>query len=230
MKITWLGQAGLLFEKDGVCVMIDPYLSDYVEKVEPKNYRRVPVNEAFLGIDPDVMIFTHNHLDHYDPETAPGFFRRSQKTMSVLGPESVRLRSKKDIGGHNFIAVEPGTSVTLHGLRFTALPAWHSDPYAIGFLIEDTAEGKVYYVTGDTLFNYRILRDPILRGTDVDVLFLPVNGVGNNMNATDAARFAQAVGARTVVPLHVGMFDDLSPNILPCENKVIPVIWEEIRI
>ena len=50
MKVTWLGQAGLLFERDGVKIMIDPYLSDSVEKYEPKNYRRQPVNEDFFAI------------------------------------------------------------------------------------------------------------------------------------------------------------------------------------
>ncbi len=28
MQCIWLGQAGLLFEKDGYKIMIDPYLSD----------------------------------------------------------------------------------------------------------------------------------------------------------------------------------------------------------
>ena len=44
MRVTYLGQAGLLFEKDGFKIIIDPYLSDSVEKVNPKNYRRVPVD------------------------------------------------------------------------------------------------------------------------------------------------------------------------------------------
>ena len=35
-KITWLGQAGLLFEHHGYKVMIDPYLSDSVKEINPK--------------------------------------------------------------------------------------------------------------------------------------------------------------------------------------------------
>ena len=31
------------------------------EKINPKNYRRVTVDESFFDIKPDVMIFTHNH-------------------------------------------------------------------------------------------------------------------------------------------------------------------------
>ena len=48
MKITFLGQAGLLFEKNGFKIMIDPYLSDSVEKINPKNYRRVPVEKKLF--------------------------------------------------------------------------------------------------------------------------------------------------------------------------------------
>ena len=76
MKITWLGQAGLLFSNGKAKIMVDPYLSNSVEKVVPLNYRRVPVKEEFLSVTPDVMIFTHDHLDHYDPETAPIFLER----------------------------------------------------------------------------------------------------------------------------------------------------------
>lgn len=59
MKIVFLGQAGLLFEKDGFKIMIDPYLSNSVEKINPKNYRKVAVNESFFDVKPDIMIFTH---------------------------------------------------------------------------------------------------------------------------------------------------------------------------
>ena len=69
MKVTFLGQAGLLFEKDGFKIMIDPYFSNSVERVNPKNYRRIAVSKEVFKIKPDIMIFTHNHLDHYDPET-----------------------------------------------------------------------------------------------------------------------------------------------------------------
>ena len=56
MKITWLGQAGLLFDNGKTKIMVDPYLSNSVEKVEPNNFRRIPVKEEFLNIEPDFMI------------------------------------------------------------------------------------------------------------------------------------------------------------------------------
>ena len=65
---------------------------------------------------------------------------------------------------------------------------------------------------------------------DIYAIFLPVNGVGDNMNMVDAARFAKRVGAEKVVPLHTGMFDNLDPNDLDCDNKVIPEIYKEIDL
>ncbi len=230
MKITWLGQAGLLFERGGVSVMIDPYMSNYVEKVQPANYRRKPVSDAFFNIDPDIMIFTHDHIDHYDPETAPVFFKKSRKPMSVLGPTSVRAKAMGDLCGQNYILFDKFTSVTLEGFRFTATRAAHSDPYAIGVVIEDLVENRVYYVAGDTLYNSRIFDSLPPLGRNIDVLFLPINGVGNNMNMTDAARFAKKTHAMQVVPYHFGMFDELDPKDFECRNKVIPEIWEEIEV
>ena len=69
MKITWLGQAGLMLETEGVCIIVDPYLSNSVAAIEPHNERRVPVDERFLSVTPDILVLTHNHLDHTDPET-----------------------------------------------------------------------------------------------------------------------------------------------------------------
>ena len=101
MKITWIGQAGLLFDNGKVKIMLDPYLSNRVAKVNPLNDRRVPIDESPFEITPDVMIFTHDHLDHYDPETAPRFFEKTDKKMLVLCPSSVWQKARTHGNGHN---------------------------------------------------------------------------------------------------------------------------------
>lgn len=222
MKITWLGQAGLLFETDTLTIMIDPYLSDSVAKAEPHNVRRVAVDERFFEVRPDVMIFTHNHLDHYDPETAPRFITE-QSRVTVLAPVSAYREALKLGGCNNYVRFDRHTEWTQGGVRFTAVKAVHSDPDAIGVLIE--AEGKTYYITGDTLYNSDIFAD---LPESIDAIFLPINGVGNNMNMEDAARFAARSGAKQVVPLHVGLFDSLSAADFDCPNKVVPAFYKEI--
>lgn len=224
MKITYLGQAGLLFENHGFKIMIDPYLSDSVEKINPKNYRRVPVDESFFKIKPDVMIFTHNHLDHYDPETVSHFIDENSN-ITVLAPKSVWDEVRKIGGNNNYVLFNRHTEWTQNGIKFTAVKAEHSDITPIGVIIDD-GERK-YYVTGDTLYNEEIFGDI---PSDIYALFLPVNGVGNNMNMTDAARFAKRINAKRAVPIHIGMFDELTADGFQSENKVIPKIYKEIEL
>lgn len=222
MRITYLGQAGLLFENNDFKIMIDPYLSNSVEKNNPKNYRRVPVDECFFEIKPNVMIFTHNHLDHYDPETVEKFVTADSNIL-ILAPESV-WNDVREIGGNNnYVLFNRHTTWTENGIIFTAVKAEHSDITAIGVIINDGE--KKYYITGDTLYNEEIFEDI---PDDIYALFLPVNGVGNNMNMTDAARFAKRVNARWTVPIHIGMFDEITADKFECENKVIPNIYMEV--
>ncbi|MBQ5842562.1 MAG: MBL fold metallo-hydrolase [Clostridia bacterium] len=223
-RITWLGQAGLLFEFDGLTVMIDPYLSDSVKEIEPQNYRRIPVDESFFDIKPDILVFTHNHLDHYDPETAKRFLT-ADSGITVLSPRSVWEKVRSFGGNNNYVCFNRHTSWTENGVTFTAVKAEHSDPAAIGVVINTGS--KKYYVTGDTLYNEEIFSD---LPDDIYALFLPINGVGNNMNMTDAARFVEKINPKYAVPIHIGMFDSISPNDFVCDKKVVPEIYKEIEL
>ena len=224
MKITFLGQAGFLFEDNGFKIMIDPYLSNSVEKLNPKNYRRVPVNESVLKIKPDVMIFTHNHRDHYDPETVSNFIT-SDSNITVLAPKSVWDEVRKIGGKNNYVMFDRGTRWTENGIRFTAVKAEHSDITPIGVIIDDG--NRKYYITGDTLYNKEIFADI---PDDIYALFLPVNGVGNNMNMYDAACFAKRINAQKVIPIHIGMFDEFTADDFECDNKIIAEIYKEIKL
>ena len=224
MEVVWLGQAGLLFEKDGVKVMIDPYLSDSVKKVNPANYRRVAVDETLFDIKPDIMIFTHNHLDHYDPETVPRFINQNS-SITVLSPLSVWTEVRKIGGNNNYVEFNRHTSWTQGGMKFTAVKAEHSDISSIGVIIDDGE--KKYYITGDTLYNEEIFGD---LPENIYGVFLPVNGVGNNMNEVDAVRFFKKSGARAAVPYHVGMFDEKSPELFDADNRVILEIYKETEM
>lgn len=59
----------------------------------------------------------------------------------------------------------------------TGVKACHSEHSAFGVILE--YKGKKYYVTGDTLYNTDILKS---LPENIYAVFLPVNGVGNNMN------------------------------------------------
>lgn len=224
MTVFWLGQAGLLFEFNGVRVMVDPYLSNSVEKVEPKNYRRQSIDEGFFDIKPDILILTHNHLDHTDPETLERMFSK-HGGICVLASYNAWQTARKFGGDNNYVMFNRGTVWTEKGIKFEAVYAEHSDDKAVGVII--SYGGRNYYITGDTLYNKKVIKDINI---PIDVVFLPINGAGNNMNMTDAAHFAEEIKAKTAVPIHFGMFDSLNADDFNLKNRVIPEIYKEIKL
>ena len=112
-----------------------------------------------------------------------------------------------------------------NGHKFVGIKAYHSENTAFGVIIE--AEEKKYYITGDTLYNRNIFKE---LPEDIYAVFLPINGVGNNMNMADAARFAIDCGAKLAVPIHFGMFDNINPEDFIFENRVIPEVYKKIPI
>lgn len=226
MKITYLGQAGLLFEVNGKTIVIDPYLSDNVKKFEPQNARRQPIDESFLSIRPDMILITHNHLDHLDKETLKHYLTPDSKAL-VFCPTGgyAELRGSFPDTGCNYILFNAGTEWTEGAIRIRAVAAEHSDPYAIGILL--TAEEKTYYITGDTLYSERVFAS--LPCEVPYAVFLPCNGRGNNMNMKDASRFAARTGAKYAVPFHIGMFDSFTNEEFKHPHKITPRIYEEIK-
>jgi L-ascorbate metabolism protein UlaG (beta-lactamase superfamily) len=63
---------------------------------------------------------------------------------------------------------------------------------------------------------------------EIELLFLPINGEGNNMNFDDGKKFAERVKAKKVVPIHLGLLDDKNAESWAVENKILPNIYQEI--
>lgn len=222
MKITWLGQAGLLFDINGVKIIIDPYLSESCKKLNPNNVRRMPIDESFLEIVPDVLILTHNHMDHTDPETLVNYLDKDTG-ITVLAPEAAWQEVRKFGHNHNYVKFNRHCEWTYGDILIKAVKAEHSDLHPIGVIIE--AEDKKYYISGDTLYNTEIFEDI---PNDIYAAFIPVNGVGNNMNMTDAIRFCNKIKPQYAVPIHWGLHDDMYPTEFNYEKTIIPKIYEEI--
>ena len=229
MKVTWLTQAGLYFENERIKILVDPYLSNSVGERNPKKNRRIAVDERFFDVKPDVIIVTHNHLDHLDPDTLGKFLTPDADPITVLAPESAFNRLLDFGGDHNYVLLAPHSVWSEKGVTFYAVHAEHSDRSAVGFIIDDGNE--TFYVSGDTLYNYDVIDDVLdLVEDGVSYAFLPINGVGNNMNAQDAADFAYEIGARCAVPLHYGLFDNISPDTFDFDDKLLLETFKEIKL
>ena len=207
-------------------IMVDPYLSDSVGKTKEAKHRRIPADENFLDVDPDVIIITHSHLDHLDPETLEKFLKKDGSSVTVLAGENAYKKLRGFGGRHNYVLLSPHSVWSEGGVTVYSVRAEHSDKTAVGFIIDDGKD--TFYVSGDTLYNYDVIDDVLdLVEDGVSYAFLPINGVGNNMNASDAADFAYEIGAKCGVPLHYGLFDDINPETFDFEDKMLLKPFEE---
>lgn len=228
MKVTWLTQAGLLFKTERMTIMVDPYLSNSVGEKDPKKNRRIPVDEGFLSVKPDVLLITHDHEDHLNEDTLK-YILAGDKPITVLAPRNAYLKLRELGGPHNYVLLNPHSVWTEDNITFYAVHAEHSDEHAVGFIIDD--QKKTYYISGDTLYNYDVIDDVLdLVEDGVDYAFLPINGKGNNMNASDATDFAYEIGAKQAIPLHYGLFDELTADGFDFEDKIVLEAYKEVTV
>ena len=221
MKCIWLGQAGFLFiTHGGTTVMIDPYLSNTLEEEQGPAITGRCLSSRNSFVRRMVLLITHSHADHMDFGTLDVLFEKVHRPLTVLAAEKAFWAMRQRYGGKaEFVLMTPGTEVTLADMHFTAVSAAHSDPSSIGFVLE--ADGVFIWHTGDTLFHRSLLAQ---RPAVVDLLILPINGKGNNMNAVDAVRLTRILQPAYVLPMHWICFLRLAA---PCSP--LPTCWRRTR-
>lgn len=210
----WLSGTGFVLKTSaGTQVYIDPYFSNCVAKIfgaERAAPPPVPVEEA----QPDLVVATHWHEDHLDPEGLPQLARRSP--THFLCPPSCRSRLLGWlVPGERVTAIAAGQSYTFRDVCITAVPARHEAgipgwevPDAIGLMIE--TEGLCIYHTGDTEYDLRLRSLAFDREHPIDVMLTVINGAGGNMNAHEAALLAWHIGPRVLIPMHHILWRDFS--------------------
>lgn len=198
LRLTWIGHSTVLLELGGARFLTDPFLRD---RLGPLRRRGGPVDPAVIG-RVDAVLLSHAHPDHFDRRSLAGL--EGDPLMIVpagLGKAVKRmgLRSRE-------LAADERTEVD--GIGVTAVPAhhgrWprHPSAGALGYLVEGAPS---VYFAGDTSA-FAGLR--ILAGR-VDVALLPIGSWGPHsapwhLGPRGAARLADMIGARVVVPIHWG--------------------------
>jgi L-ascorbate 6-phosphate lactonase len=180
-------------------VMIDPYFSDECEKQDDlKRLFASPITADEL--QPDVLLVSHGHLDHFDEPTIRTFAAGGRTTL-VAPPSCIARASHLGWRPSRLRSLQPGQSVTRAGCHITATFARHTLPDAIGYLL--TIDGIRLWHSGDTEYDQHLRA---LAGQKLDAAFICINGGGGNMNAHEAALLAWQLKPRAVVPMHYGMW------------------------
>ena len=120
VSIQYIGQVGVVLRKNGFNVVIDPFLSgsdDQLEGSTPNFWARryAPPIQAESLNDIDLVLCTHEHLDHLDPETLQVIFAASPKCMFAAPRACIPLLEKIGIPAERLQALKAGTSFECQG-------------------------------------------------------------------------------------------------------------------
>lgn len=219
----WLGGSGFIFKTPGGAqIWIDPYLSNAVSKTFGLNRAFPPPVEA-SDARPDILISTHWHEDHFDPEAIPLIAGSSPRTQFVMAHSSIARAWYWGVKNERITGVGIGDKIQIRDAIIEIVPAHHESgvagweaPDAFGVLLK-VGDLKIYH-TGDTGY-YTLLRD--MKSRKFDVVIACINGVTGNMDAHEAAMLAWQLGASTVIPMHHELWDSnpagdaatLDPNL-----------------
>jgi L-ascorbate 6-phosphate lactonase len=207
LAIFWLGGAGFVFKTAGGRVVhIDPYLSDSLDRYY--SWKRLPLSPVPMAptdVRADLVLTTHAHEDHLDPETIPGIVQASDALIG--GPFlCVEAMHKWGVPDERIGEINRGESKTVAGVPISAVLAHHvtnagaQTPDAVGYILD--LDGITVYHTGDTLYHADLKAAKERRP---NVLMVCINGGYGNMGPEDAARLTREIEPAVVIPMHWGL-------------------------
>ena len=200
MTIRFLGQSGYIIKTDKAEIVIDPYLSDSVNRVAGRP-RTLPIPINPQNISCEAVICTHNHLDHLDPDTIAQI---NDKQFFITTNEGKTELNR--LGKDHVVSLNVGESTVVGDFEITAVFADHTVE-AFGLIVK--TENKALYFSGDTLYNEQLFD---ISKYKPDITFICINGRLGNMNVDEALITAKRIGAKINIPNHYDMFASNSEN------------------
>ena len=202
-RITWFRQAALRWQDPERTVYLDPW--------------GTPVDAPAA----DVILITHAHQDHFQPEEIERLRKASTK---LVAPHDVAAELHGDV-----TPVAPGEHHEIGGLHVTTVPAYNTREEAldfhpkanrwVGYLVE--LGGATYYHAGDTD------HAPELSDVRSDVAFVPIGGY-YTMNPEEAGGLVRAIGPQIAVPMHYGFVVGSPSDAARFRDAAAPIRVEEL--
>jgi L-ascorbate metabolism protein UlaG (beta-lactamase superfamily) len=221
VALSWLGQAGFILRANGAIALLDPFLAPHDGRLYESGLAPGQAESV------DVILCTHEHVDHFDAESAPAIAEASPRAVFVVPTPIVDMVTEAGIPADRVTGLQPGETVEIAGLTVRAVPAMHGvtmeDAYGFGetlspglvrFLgyVVDAAGVRLYHA-GDTI-HYEGM-ETLLGDLAIDVAMLPINGrdpereargIVGNLSERESAWLAKEIGAGVVIPMHYDLF------------------------
>jgi L-ascorbate metabolism protein UlaG (beta-lactamase superfamily) len=176
MQVEWYGQSAFALRGDEATVAIDPF-GDMSVLAQTRGSEWQWDYPAIEGLSADLLLVTHEHLDHNVVDVVggdPKILRSTAGTLESPLGEVLAVASEHDEVAGTRRGPNTIFAFTLDGVRVA-----HFGDFGQAGLRAEQAEAL---------------------GT-VDLLFIPV-GAGPTIGGAQAAEIAQRLGARWIVPMH----------------------------
>ncbi len=174
MRVEWFGQSAFRLDGDGKTVAIDPFGDMSALSSGRGVHWDYP---AIAGVEPDLLLVTHEHRDHNAVETIdgePATLRSTAGTHdSPIGQVTGIASEHDDAAG-----TERGPN-TIFVFELDGVRVCHMGDFGQGALREEQAAAI----------------------GEIDLLFVPVGG-GFTVGAEQASLIVERLSPRWVVPMH----------------------------
>jgi len=221
LSVTWLGHGTFLLQSPGGRrILIDPWIEG-----NPSFPANAPPLEPL-----DLILVTHGHFDHVH-DAAP-LAKKTGATVVGIFELCQWLQSK---GVEKASGMNKGGTQEQCGIRITMVDARHSSSYvdsgvtvylgeAAGYVLTFENGLRAYFAGDTSLFGDMRLIKELYSPT---LAFLPI-GDYFTMDPAAAAKAAEMVGARQVIPMHYGTFPILSGRPEQLREFLAPIGVEVI--
>jgi L-ascorbate 6-phosphate lactonase len=203
VRLWWLGQAGFVFKTTmGQIVYVDPYLSDAVERLH--GFKRLSLSPISAEeVRADLVVLTHEHTDHLDPDALPVIARNNPRCRFAAPEGCSEGLESAGIDQSRSIMLQPHSTIEIDSMVVHTAPADHGSysTSALSLLL-DFHDIRVM-LTGDTSLRPDLFR-PLI-DLNPDVILPCINGVFGNMNHIDAAKLIEQARPRYAIPCHYWM-------------------------
>ncbi len=202
-SLTFAGQAGFIIESErGYRIGIDLYLSDCCDRYFGFK-RLMPYLYNPLDLDLNLLIATHAHYDHFDPDSVPLIMSNS-KTKLLCAKDCYSEAERLNLDQSRITYIAQGETFENCEVKIKAMPCDHGieTPDAIALLIE--VDGKRIYIAGDTCFREDHFSNNQIK--NCDVMIMPINGAFGNLNEAEGTKAAGIIKPKLTIPCHYWNF------------------------
>lgn len=208
-ELRFLGHAAFELRVADKIILFDPWITGNPQ------YPLASVDEIE---DADIILVTHDHYDH-GFEDAVAIAKRTGASIVAIA-ELAGVAS--DAGVESVVSGNLGGTVGIGGIRITFVPAFHSAGIGVpcGFVVRHP--DLTVYHAGDTSYFGDM---KLLSEEGIDLALLPIGGTFT-MDIRGAAKAAESIRPKTVVPMHYDTF----PAIVADTREFARLVGHHVKV